>query len=68
MLGFNFSKQKKGENMFDLIEIGLIRFWLICCKISHTKSSFGWEIKKGLTYAKFDLNVFDLSTFNFNCT
>ena len=44
MLGFDLSKVGKGENMFDLVEICLIH-----CKISHTKSSFGWEIRKGLT-------------------
>ena len=45
--------------MFSLVEIRLIR-----CRISHTMSSTGREIKKGSTYAKFDWSVFDLSDFD----
>ena len=39
--------------MFDLTVVRLIR-----CKINHTKSSFGREIRKSSTCAKFDLSLF----------
>ena len=35
-----------GENMLNLVEIEHICFGLICCKVSHTKNSFGGEMKK----------------------
>ena len=41
--------------VFSLVEI-----WLLCCKIHHTKSSFGQKIKKSSTYVKFNLGVFFL--------
>ena len=50
--------------MFDLTKIRLIRFLLIHCKISHTTSSFCWEIlKKASTCAKLDLSISDSSVF-----
>ena len=59
MRGFHLSGQR--GNVFDVVEIRLLR-----CKLSHTKSSFGCEITKGSIYTKFDLSVFDLSIFDCN--
>ena len=59
MRGFHLSG--KSGNMFDVVEIRLIR-----CKLGHTKTSFRCEITKGSTYTKFDLSLFDLSVFDCN--